>query len=349
MAVSALAALFIAEMFLRYLYDPLDVNRFVRETPYGKYREMLIKDPILGFRLKPNSHVVFEREDVDDYKMEVRINSIGIRDVEYSVAKPDGVVRIIFVGDSIVFGAGIELDQTMAKLLEKLLNEHTQGGVKYEVMNWGVGSYGLSQELGLLKTAGAARYQPDLLLVGTGPNDFGASLFPNTYEEQTGLLATADVQANLLTQPTHGVRSLKLYRLSGYAVRRLLSRYATWFVPHDVSSSESALSTRKDLHGFKEYADSLGIPIGFVLFPGGELLDPATSGNTYQRAQYDFFREQFTRMGVPWLDSLPAIREATQRRGRAMYVQWDNLHFNAEGNQVIARELLGFVRSISDR
>ncbi len=36
-----------------------------------------------------------------------KINSLGLRDVEYSLKKPDGVFRIGVVGDSVVFGYGV--------------------------------------------------------------------------------------------------------------------------------------------------------------------------------------------------------------------------------------------------
>src|SRR5690349_15567970 len=48
----------------------------------------------------------------------VQINSLGMRDVERSVAKPPKVFRIGIFGDSMTEGVQVDLEQTYARLLE---------------------------------------------------------------------------------------------------------------------------------------------------------------------------------------------------------------------------------------
>lgn len=100
------------------------------------------------------------------------INSGGFRDHEYSAAKAPDVFRIVILGDSIVWGHGLELADTFAKQLEHLLNEISQQ--KFEVLNFGVSGYSTQQEVELYRVR-ASRYDPDLVIVGYCLNDFEES------------------------------------------------------------------------------------------------------------------------------------------------------------------------------
>ena len=49
-------------------------------------------------------------------------NSRGYRDNEHALAKPPGVKRLLSLGDSFAWGAGIEFDDTYAQRLERQLS-----------------------------------------------------------------------------------------------------------------------------------------------------------------------------------------------------------------------------------
>lgn len=70
-----------------------------------------------------------------DKKYTVRTNNEGLRDYEYPLVKPAQNVRVALVGDSVTFGAGLNLEDTYAKQLERLLNNHYTK--KIEVINFG--------------------------------------------------------------------------------------------------------------------------------------------------------------------------------------------------------------------
>ncbi|HEV7700344.1 MAG TPA: hypothetical protein VGO43_08965, partial [Pyrinomonadaceae bacterium] len=63
-------------------------------------------DEALGYRLIPNMSGWYTREG----RSFVEINSDGFRDVEHTVAKPDGTYRIAVVGDSYVEALQVERD-----------------------------------------------------------------------------------------------------------------------------------------------------------------------------------------------------------------------------------------------
>ena len=303
------------------------------------YASILVEDPQLGFRLKPNSSLLVER-DAGSHQVELRINSIGIRDREYSFEKPPGTIRVLFAGDSIVFGATVALENTIVKMLENGLNRRAAGEHRFQVMNWAVGSYCLRQELGWLEHADAARYQPDLLLVGTGPNDFGQSLEPNAFESQTSARPLQNAHGGSLGPD--GATS-RLYRLAPALLGRFDLSAPGARSRARLATSRRAISTREDLRSFRAYADSIDVALGIILFPGEALLDPQEPPSV-QRAVYQVMVEEVARLGLPYLNCLPALRSAAQASPDSLFVARDGLHYNERGNRVISNQLIHFVR-----
>ncbi len=117
--------------------------------------------PEMIYELVPDTHDLFKLVPFD-------INSRGQRDAEYPLEKPAGTFRIIVIGDSLVMGTGIALEDTFQARLEVALNE--TGDANYEVINFGVAGYYLRQYAGLL-TCRAQAYDPDLVIVGFYPGN----------------------------------------------------------------------------------------------------------------------------------------------------------------------------------
>lgn len=110
-------------------------------------------DEILGWSLKPLSYATSKRTG---YEIEYRINSKGLRDDETSYEKPQGKFRIVLLGDSRTFGFGVPIEKHFTTLLEGHFKD-------VEVINMGVGGFGVDQELLFLRSEGF-RYRPDLVL-----------------------------------------------------------------------------------------------------------------------------------------------------------------------------------------
>ena len=101
----------------------------------------------------------------------VSINSHGLRDREYPVAKPPDVYRIVMLGDSTTFGWGVPVEQTVAKILERELNKlQVPGYSRFEVLNAGVGNYNTVQEVTHYLTFDRA-FKPDLVILQYFIND----------------------------------------------------------------------------------------------------------------------------------------------------------------------------------
>ncbi|MBI2667496.1 SGNH/GDSL hydrolase family protein [Candidatus Woesearchaeota archaeon] len=122
----------------------------------------LSKNRKIIYELRPNVTGVYTKKNV-------KINSRGLRDYEYTLEKPSNTFRIVGIGDSIMFGLGIDLEDTFLKVLERKLNENSNS-IKYEVVNFAVPGYNTVMEVETLKEK-AIKYNPDLVILSFSSND----------------------------------------------------------------------------------------------------------------------------------------------------------------------------------
>jgi hypothetical protein len=99
----------------------------------------------------------------------VEINAKGLRGPEIAWEKPGDVFRVLYLGDSLTFGYGIEnVAETYPYLVGADLERRMDTTV--ETVNSGVGGWSPWQEHTYLVREGL-RYQPDLIVVGFVLND----------------------------------------------------------------------------------------------------------------------------------------------------------------------------------
>lgn len=121
----------------------------------------------LGFELKPNLDC---RRRSSEYDTTIQTNSLGMRGPEVAMPKPDGVVRVLCIGDSFTFGRGVDHDETFVQLLEQQLNERN-ANASYELLNAGVVGWGTGNQLIYLQECGID-LAPDIVLLQMYKNDF---------------------------------------------------------------------------------------------------------------------------------------------------------------------------------
>lgn len=92
----------------------------------------------------------------------VVLNSLGMRGEEFGARAP-GEKRILAVGDSVVFGLGVEAEETFADHLEELLSDKT--GTPHVVRIGGAPGFG-TLDLGPVVEKLAPHFEPDLILAG---------------------------------------------------------------------------------------------------------------------------------------------------------------------------------------
>ncbi len=124
-------------------------------------------DDLRGVALRPGKEGWYQREG----KAYLRINSFGYRDSEHEIAKPVGTYRIAVLGDSFAEARQVAQEDTFWSLLVRDLgNCSGLNGKKVEVLNFGIGGYGTTEELLTLRKD-ALRFSPDLVLLAFYPGN----------------------------------------------------------------------------------------------------------------------------------------------------------------------------------
>lgn len=164
MIITAILFLITMEIILRMInYGPQeyipDKEILFNEGVFHQKSE----NPLLVYEIKPN---VTKK---GPGKVIYTSNFNGLRDYVYNFEKSNNTIRIAALGDSIVFGYGIDLEDTFLKILERKLNSMGDN-IKYEIINFGVGGYNIIQELETFKTK-VLNYTPDIILIGYTLND----------------------------------------------------------------------------------------------------------------------------------------------------------------------------------
>ena len=140
---------------------PIEVGWEQGEGRAAKVRDLVyVPDEELFFRLAPD----LDLEATDNPRIfDLQTNSRGLRGGEVALPKPEGVLRVLAVGDSCTFGSGAGQDETWPAQLEQTLP-----GV--EVINAGVPGFSSYQALRYLEIEGFD-LDPDVVVFVSGVND----------------------------------------------------------------------------------------------------------------------------------------------------------------------------------
>jgi len=120
-------------------------------------------DPDVGRVLQPGL------VDRPNGSFRVSSNARGVREEEWAVPKPAGRVRVVVLGDSFVFGNGIQPEDRLARFLEEALVERGRvAGV--ECLSLGMAAWNLHAECAFLRRQ-LSDLDPDLVVHVSVSND----------------------------------------------------------------------------------------------------------------------------------------------------------------------------------
>ena len=324
--VSLLVALLAAELLIRVAGAAPEVS-VIR-----KGRFQLSRNPKIGFEPVPGLR--YEGESLSFYDYQGASNRLGYRDRDHEVAKPDGVWRIVVLGDSIAAGLRVErFEDTFPAVLERLLREQ---GVNAEVINLAVSGYNTQQEVETLADKGL-RYRPDLVLVAYSLTD---------RERVDG-----DILKTLLEAERSSGRG-SAARVHPWLLKSALYRFFRYRVlpprPSELSDAEIRRST--DLVSGDTVAEYFGVldrlarregfRVMVAVFP--RLVRNFT--HYWFRDQHRYVRGLSANHGFVHLDLLPEL--ARCRRASGEPIGADNYHPSAYGHRCAAEAM---ARTILER
>lgn len=321
---STIFTLLFLEIFLRII-DPFQFRPKRDAAIFASQTYRLSRNKNILYELVPDSRAMFEG-------IEFRINSAGFRDKPYRIHKRDKK-RIIFVGDSLTYGWLIPLEDTYHKQLENIFQDR---GYKVETMGMGVVGYNLIQEYFLIKER-VARFNPDLLVLQIGPNDF----------ERTVTVKTAN-QGKLLLTPYYDFQIPYMFPKNGFTrflmscshLFKFINLKLYWlrkkreinFTPKDIFQMGEEKAFRY-LDRVIDFSRNAKIPLAVVIFPF------RNSGDHYiYAALHEKIHWWLRRMKIPFLDLNKPFNSVMTKN-----IWVDGLHPNRDGMEIAARELVDFI------
>jgi len=207
--LSAVTALLLCEIFVRYLQDTIPARA---STPY-------MSDPDCVYTLRPSAPGEFDQFD------DRHVNALGFRDREHPLAKPDGIRRIVGLGDSFVYG-DVPIAHNFLRLLEAELRAESPPGATPEVIIAGLPGWDVRNAVGLIRGKGPD-LRPDLavLCFSVGSDVTGIPIPGAVYQGNLHFVGSQRPLLNLLRKSRLFVLAEQLYlvRLTN-TLRRLQTK-----------------------------------------------------------------------------------------------------------------------------
>ena len=248
-----------------------------RVAPGGRAR--------LGDVVRPsaNPRIVYELIpglDVELLGARLRTTPDGFRGEAVTPARTRPAVRVVGLGDSVMFGWGVrEEDSYLARMAAML--EASSPGVAWEVVNTAVPGYNTVMEVETLEAKGL-RFDPDLVVLNFVGNDLG---LPNFIEERPEVLSLRRsflldfVRGRLRGEPDAGPRLVgvpaEVRRFGEAHLDRVPARYRGLLGPEAWRAAMDRLRALSRAHGFEVVVLAHPEVFGFARDTARELGFPA--------------------------------------------------------------------------
>jgi lysophospholipase L1-like esterase len=167
--------LLVAEILAR-LVTPNRIRDWLRPL-MGEKRELCtVRDRVLDHRLKPHCEGLVKSQD---FEIKIKTNSWGLREREIEKNKPEGVFRVLILGDSFAQGWGVDVQDRFSEQASRLLQ--AAGKTNIEIINAGVNSYSPLLEFEYLRNIGI-EFDPDMVVVVLDWSDLHDDYFYGGWE-----------------------------------------------------------------------------------------------------------------------------------------------------------------------
>lgn len=273
------------------------------------------------------------------YLERVRVNSLGLRGDDLK-AKLPGELRVLCLGDSLIYGQGVGEDDTLPAALEAALPREARP----VVVNGGLRAYATHQELGLLEELGES-IAADVVLLCWYWNDVDERDIERTHAK---LEASGPIVFDLGHPWSAG-------RRVSWQLKQVLRRSALLNHLHEQFRSgpweewseayRAAGIERLDgyLARFEELCTEQGAELRVVLMPDpGGIMGGAVSTDLSDRGG-----QLFAERDLPFLDLRPTMAAWMAEQGSAPVLPFDG-HFNGEGNRLLAGAIAEWLRPQPD-
>ncbi|BBL71400.1 hypothetical protein MoryE10_20060 [Methylogaea oryzae] len=324
-AFALIISIALLEFSVAFVLNHSDLLRFKRDNLlrnyYMKHDRSIIQfqpdcaryDPGLGYTLKPGVCRFSNRE----FDTEYRVNSLGMRDDEESLATPE----VIVLGDSYAMGWGVEQNETFAEIIA------AQTGMK--VLNTAVSSYGTVRELKALSRISLERAK--FLIIQYCRNDYEENLaylkngntLPVMSEAEYSKIAA---KLNHKTKYYFGKHSAYLLKSLAKQVKYLVKPSRGGKTPPPFREDETSLFINALLHSPANLGELTVIVV--------ELNSQSDNDGRFVAA----LNQRLATKDQPLLDRVQALDLSPSLKPDDFFVLDD--HLNARGHRVVAERLI---------
>ncbi|MUL37286.1 SGNH/GDSL hydrolase family protein [Gloeocapsopsis dulcis] len=273
-------------------------------------------DADTGYRFQPN-------QKLSRFGKTIEYNQYSQRSEPITLEKPQGTLRILMIGDSVLNGGNpTDQSQILSELFKAKLSTSQDST---QVLNASAGSWGIGNQLGYLRKFGT--FQADAVILQIGTHDL---IQPKSTSERVGRDPNYPNQAPLLA-----IQEL----VSRYALpktTRLLKLNSSSTEIPEVASNQQKLQFEQNMESFKNIVNRLrteNIPVFVLYTPNRADLLPNFNSPPYKSEFFQLLKS----LEIPVIDThtnwsnLPPATVVTYFR--------DQVHLSVAGNQAAA-ELL---------
>lgn len=344
LAGTTLLTLLVLELVLRFIFPQPPLRPAGRPEAWVRVPEEIWTEyhPELGWYHQKNKDAILRiKEDVKA----IRLNDKGLRSERtYSPKKPQGILRLMVLGDSFVFGFGVSNDETFTALLE----------TKYpglEALNLGVAAYGLDQILLAYRAIGK-NFESDYVFIGLFPEDFWRSTRAFTdagYAKPYFSLSGGELELHQVPVPESpasfkeqfpevirysGFENIALqsvlYRLTKRAILRIGKE---WGIVSPDTTEEWILGRAILAELVREIKGTGAEPVFLVIPPDRWVRDLQKS--SLHEAILNFAKAQ----NIPCLDLTPIYQQAVVSVPLSEFYIPGDAHWTARGHEIAAQSL----------
>ncbi len=257
-------------------------------------------------------------------------NERGYRDEDHGLKKAPGTRRLVCLGDSFAWGAGVQFEDTYPQRLRRLLRKR---GDAWEIVNLALPGLNTVDEAARLEAEGLA-YDPDVVLLGYVLNDAEG---PRGPELQRALDWSRSTESN------HSPVRSALY---DFLRRRLWCTYEDWRYVRDFRSMYAPgapgwIAGQRALLAMGELCQGRGRPFVVAVFPlfGGPLDDRYPFSDIHREVG-----SAARAAGATVVDLLPSFRGLNWE---ALVVDADNdEHPNEVAHRIAAGTIAQTIRQV---
>ncbi len=260
-------------------------------------------NPQYGYLMRPN-------QSVSTRGHRFQINQSGFRGPDFTMPKPIGVFRLVFLGDSITYGGGEVPDQDLFvnRVASGLASSEHR---KIEAINLSVPGWGIQNMAAFVTTRGL--FDPDLVIWVISSSDFRR---PETSLEENGFLEQKSWS--------------RLWYVSVTVLR--IARFSLGGTNHWHKEPATLDQNLRSLHSTLRQMRQQNIPCAVVVVPA------AKESSAYIQ-DLNRFRSVSESLSVPFLETGPALKQYPSDR---MFL--DGYHLSARGHAAVGDAITSFLR-----